>query len=43
MPVPIACKHDDCIFKINKLELTLCNDYGRTINNNGVCIDWSLH
>ena len=21
----------------------LCNDCGHTTNNNGVCIDWSLH
>ena len=35
--------NDDCIFKINKLESTLCNDCGRTTNNDVVCIDWSLH
>ena len=23
---------DDCMYKINKLESTLCNDYGHTIN-----------
>ena len=33
---------DGCIFKINKLELTLCNDCGHTTNNDGICIDWSL-
>ena len=35
--------NDDCIFKINKLESTLCNDCGRTTSNDVVCIDWSLH
>ena len=35
--------NDDCMFKINKLESTLCNDCGHTANNDGVCIDWSLH
>ena len=35
--------NDDCMFKINKLESTLCNDCGHTTNNDGVCIDWSLH
>ena len=35
--------NDDCIFKINKLESTLCNDRGHTTNNDGVYIDWSLH
>ena len=34
--------NDDCMFKINKLESTLCNDCGHTTNNDGVCIDWSL-
>ena len=34
---------DDYIFKINKLESTLCNDCGYTTNNDGVCIDWSLY
>ena len=34
---------DDCMFNINKLESTLCNDCGHTINNDGVCIEWSLH
>ena len=48
MPTTIACKlypniSDDCMFKINKLESTLCNDYGHTTNNDGVCIDWSVH
>ena len=35
----------NCMFKIDKLESTLCmhNDCGHTLNNNGVCIDWSLH
>ena len=31
------------MFKINKLEPTLRNDCGHTTNNEGVCIDWSLH
>ena len=31
------------MFKKNKLESTLWNDYGYITNNNGVCIDWSLH
>ena len=35
--------NDDCIFKINKLESTLCNDCGHTTNNDGVYTDWSLH
>ena len=35
--------NDDCMFKINKLESTLCNDRGHTAINDGVCIDWSLH
>ena len=35
--------NDDCMFKINKLESTLCNDCGHTTNNEGVYIDWSLH
>ena len=35
--------NDDCMFKINKLESTLCNDCGHTANNDGVCIDWSLY
>ena len=35
--------NDYCIFKINKLESILCNDCGHTINDDGVCIDWSLH
>ena len=48
MPTTIACKlypniSDDCMFKINKPESTLCNDYGHTTNNDGVCIDWSVH
>ena len=29
--------------KINKLESTLFNDCGHTTNNDGVCVDWSLH
>ena len=32
--------NDDCVFKINKLESTLCNDYVHTTNNEGVCIEW---
>ena len=35
--------NDDCMFKIDKLESTLCNDCGHTANNDGVCIDWSLY
>ena len=31
------------MFKINKLESTLCNDCGHAPDNGGVCIDWSLH
>ena len=34
---------DDCRFRTNKLESTFCNNYGHTTNNDGVCIDWSLH
>ena len=34
--------NDDCMFKINKLESTLCNDCGHTTNND-LCIGWSLH
>ena len=36
-------QYDDCIFKINKLESTFCNACSHTANNDGVCIDWSLH
>ena len=35
--------NDDCMFKISKLDSTLCNDCGHTTNSDGVCIDWSLH
>ena len=35
--------NDDRIFRINKLEPTLCNDCVHTTNNDGVCIGWSLH
>ena len=28
----------ECMFKINKLESTLCNDCGHTANNDGVCV-----
>ena len=35
--------NDDCIFKIDKFESTLCNKCGHTANTNGVCIDTSLH
>ena len=35
--------NDESMFKVNKLESTLCNDCGRTANNDGVCINWSLH
>ena len=31
------------MFKINILELTFCDDCGHTTNNDGECIDWSLH
>ena len=31
------------MFKINKLESTFCNNCADTTNNDGVCIDWSLH
>ena len=34
--------NDDRMFKINKLESTLCNDCGHTTNND-VYVDWSLH
>ena len=34
---------DYCMFKIDKLEPALCNDCGHTANNDGVCIDRSLH
>ena len=34
---------DDCMFKIDKLESTLCNYCSHTTNNDDVCIDWSLH
>ena len=33
---------DNCIFKIDKFESTLCNDCGHITSNDGVCIDWSL-
>ena len=35
--------NDDCIFKIDKHESTLCDKCGHTANTNGVCIDTSLH
>ena len=35
--------NNDCMFKINKLEPTLSNDSGHITNNDGLCIDWSLH
>ena len=35
--------NDDCMFKINKLESTFCNDCGHTANGDGVRIDWFLH
>ena len=35
--------NDNCMFKIGKLESTLCNECGHTRNNDGVCIEWSLH
>ena len=35
--------NDDCMFKIDELELTPCNDCGNTANNHGVYIDWPLH
>ena len=31
------------MFKIDKLELTVCNDFGHTTNYDGVCNDWFLH
>ena len=31
--------NDDCMFKINTLESTPCNDCGHTANNDAVCID----
>ena len=34
---------NDCMFKIYELESTLYNDFGHTANNDGVCIDLSLH
>ena len=30
--------NDDCMFNIEKLESTLCNNCDHTINNDGVCI-----
>ena len=35
--------NDDCMFKIDKLESTLCDNCGHTLNNDGVCIDQSLY
>ena len=35
--------NDDCMFKFIKLEATLFNECGQTTNNDGVCIDRSLH
>ena len=29
--------NDDCTFKINKLDSTLCNNCGHSTNNDGVC------
>ena len=34
--------NDNCMFKSDKLESTLCNDCGHIKNNDSVCIDWSL-
>ena len=34
--------NDNYKFKISKVESTLCNDFGHTANNDGVCFDWSL-
>ena len=31
--------NDDYMFKIDKLESTLCNDCGHATSNDGVCID----
>ena len=31
------------MFKIDKLESTVCNECGHTANTNGVCNDTSLH
>ena len=33
----------DSIFKIVKLDSTLCNDFGHTAKDDGVCIHWSFH
>ena len=35
--------NDDCMFKVDKLDLTLHTDCCHTTNNDGICIDWSLH
>ena len=35
--------NDECIFKIDKLESTICNDCDHAANNDGICTDWSLH
>ena len=48
MPPAASCKSshnitDDCMFKVDKLESTLCNDCGHTSNNDDVCIDLSLY
>ena len=31
------------MFKIDKLELTLCNDCDHTTNDYDVCVKWLLH
>ena len=31
------------MFTFHKLESKLCNGFDQTTNNDGVCIDWSLH
>ena len=43
LPKIYCDNNDDCIFKINKLQPTFCNDCGHTTNNDSVCIDGSLH
>ena len=31
--------YDECMFKFNKLESTLCNNCGKTKDNDSVCIE----
>ena len=47
MPATVAFKNlpninYDFMFKINKLESTLCNDCDQTTNNDVACINWLL-